>query len=150
MPLQVSSLAFSNGAQIPTKYTCDGENLAPPLEWRGVPEPSKSLALICDDPDAPSGTFTHWVLYDIPPSTDSLPEQPTVGTAGVNSYGKRGFAGPCPPKNDDAHHYHFHVYALDVASLGPPGLSKEDALQAMNGHILAEAELVGLYNRATT
>ena len=147
MALQISSPVFSNGSTIPKKYTCDGQDVAPPLEWSGVPKQSKSVALICDDPDAPSGTFTHWVLYNIPASTQKLAEGASIGAAGVNSFGKSGFGGPCPPKKDHAHHYHFHVYALDVESLGPAGLSKEDALEAMNGHIVAEAEVVGIYKR---
>ena len=148
MGLRVNSPVFSNGSEIPRKYTCDGQNATPPLEWSGVPEQAKSLAIICDDPDAPSGTFTHWVLCDIPSSSDGLLEQPTVGRSGVNSFGKTGFGGPCPPKQDRAHHYHFHLYALDVDSLGPFGLSKEDALKAMRGHIVAEGEVVGTYKRA--
>jgi Raf kinase inhibitor-like YbhB/YbcL family protein len=148
MALEVSSPAFSNNNTIPKKYTCDGQNVAPPLEWSGVPKQAKSVAIICDDPDAPSGTFTHWVLYNIPAATDSLPEHAKTGTSGVNSFGKTGFSGPCPPKKDQAHHYHFHLYALDVESLGAAGLSKEDALNAMNGHILAEGDLVGIYKRA--
>jgi Raf kinase inhibitor-like YbhB/YbcL family protein len=147
MALRVSSPAFSNGSDIPNKYTCDGDDLAPPLEWSGVPKESKSVAVICDDPDAPSGTFTHWVLYDIPASAQRLAEGAAIGTAGVNSFGKPGFGGPCPPKKDHAHHYHFHVYALDVDSLGKTGMSKEDALEAMSGHIVAEGELVGTYRR---
>ncbi|HJZ74104.1 MAG TPA: YbhB/YbcL family Raf kinase inhibitor-like protein [Vicinamibacterales bacterium] len=147
MSLHVSSPAFSNGSEIPRKYTCDGQNAAPPLEWSGAPGGARSLAVICDDPDAPSGTFTHWVLYDIPASSDGLPERSTAGSPGLNSFGKTGFGGPCPPKKDDAHHYHFHVYALDLDSLGPAGLSKEAALKAMRGHILAEGEVVGTYKR---
>lgn len=147
MALRVNSPAFSNGGNIPKKYTCDGQNVAPPLEWSGVPNQSKSVAVICDDPDAPSGAFTHWVLYDIPASTHTLGEHASIGTAGANSFGKTGFGGPCPPQKDHAHHYHFHVYALDVDSLGPAGLSKEDAVGAMKGHIVAEGELVGKYER---
>ena len=148
MSLQVRSPAFSEGSEIPRKYTCDGQNDAPPLEWEGVPRSARSLAVICDDPDAPSGTFTHWVLYNIPGSAHGLPEHPTVGTSGVNGFGKTGFGGPCPPKNDRPHHYRFHLYALDLDSLGPAGLSKEDALSAMRGHVLDEGELVGTYKRA--
>jgi hypothetical protein len=147
--LQVSSPAFSDNGSIPKKYTCDGQNVAPPLQWSGIPAQAKSVAVICDDPDAPSGTFTHWVVYDIPASTHALPERASIGKAGVNSFGKVGYGGPCPPKRDHAHHYHFHVYALDVDSVGPAGLSKEDALAAMNGHILAEGDLVGTYRRAS-
>ena len=149
MALQVRSPAFPNGSEIPRKYTCDGQNAAPPLEWSGVPDKAKSLAVICEDPDAPSGTFTHWVLYDIPASSHGLTEHPKAGTSGVNSFGKTGFGGPCPPKKSHAHHYHFHVYALDVDSIGPAGLSKEDALNAMARHILDEGEAVGTYQRAT-
>ena len=148
MALRVSSPVFSNGSEIPRKYTCDGQNAPPPLEWAGVPNTAKSLAIICDDPDAPSGTFTHWVLYDIPASASGLPEHPTIGTSGVNSFGNAGFGGPCPPKRDHAHHYHFHIYALDVDSLGTAGLSKDDAVEAMRGHVVAEAEVVGTYKRA--
>lgn len=149
MPLQLSSPAFSSGSEIPRKYTCDGQDVAPPLEWSGVPEHSKSVALICEDPDAPSGTFTHWVLYDIPASTRELPEHPTLGRPGVNSFGQPGFGGPCPPTRDPAHHYHFHLYALDLESIGPAGLSNEAARHAMEGHVVAECELVGTYQRAS-
>jgi len=148
MAIRISSPAFSNGSEIPRKYTCDGQNAAPPLEWSGVPDQARSLAIICDDPDAPSGTFTHWVLYNLPASAHGLPEHPTIGTSGVNSFGRVGFGGPCPPKKDPAHHYRFHVYALDVESIGAAGLSKEHALDAMSGHILAEGDMVGTYHRA--
>jgi Raf kinase inhibitor-like YbhB/YbcL family protein len=150
MTLQVSSSAFSNGATIPTVYTCDGQDVAPPLEWSGVPKQTRSFAVICEDPDAPSGTFTHWVLYDVPASAHGIGEQASIGKAGVNDFGTQRFGGPCPPKRDSAHHYHFHVYALDLDSLGPAGLSKRDAMKAMRGHVLAEGELVGAYKRATT
>jgi Raf kinase inhibitor-like YbhB/YbcL family protein len=148
MALSVSSSAFADGAEIPRKYTCDGENVAPPLEWSGMPNQSKSIAVICEDPDAPSGTFTHWILYDVPASAHTIPERAPIGKTGVNDFGKTGFGGPCPPKKDAAHHYHFHLYALDTASLGPPGLSKQHALAAMDGHILDEGELTGTYKRA--
>lgn len=148
MPLRVNSPAFSNGSAIPRKYTCDGENTAPPLEWRDVPSDAKSVVVICEDPDAPSGAFAHWVHYNIPVSEHGLPDHQTIGTSGVNSFGNTGFGGPCPPKKDNAHHYHFRVYALDVDSIGEAGLSQEDALKAMRGHVLAEADLVGTYKRA--
>jgi Raf kinase inhibitor-like YbhB/YbcL family protein len=147
MALRVSSPAFPDNGSIPKKYTCDGQNVAPPIEWTGAPGQAKSVAVICDDPDAPSGTFTHWVLYDVPPSTHGLAEGQAIGTEGVNSFGRAGFGGPCPPKIDHAHHYHFHVYALDVDSLGPAGLSKDDAVNAMDGHVMAEGELIGKYER---
>lgn len=148
MTLRLTSPAFSSDGRIPKKYTCDGLNIPPPLEWSGLPEESKSVAVICDDPDAPSGTFTHWILYDIPASTHRIAEGASIGTEGVNSFGQTGFGGPCPPNKDQPHHYHFHVYALDVPSLGRAGLSKEDALEAMRGHILSEGDLVGTYKRS--
>lgn len=148
MALQVSSPAFPDNTTIPKKYTCDGQDVAPPLQWTGVPHQAKSVAVICDDPDAAAGVFTHWVLYNIPASINAIAERGQVGTAGVNSFGKREFGGPCPPRKDPAHHYHFHVYALDVDSIGPAGMSKEDALEAMKGHILATGDLVGVYKRA--
>ncbi len=147
MALLVRSPAFGDGAAVPKKYTCDGANMAPPLEWSGEPRQSKSVAVICDDPDAASGAFTHWVQYNIPVSTHALSEHNPIGVAGVNSFGKVGFGGPCPPRKDHAHHYHFHVYALDVDSIGQAGLSKEAALDAMRGHVVAEGELIGTYKR---
>jgi len=148
MALRISSSAFSNNDTIPTRYTCDGQDVAPPLEWSDIPANARSIAIICDDPDAPSGRFTHWVLYNIPASARGIAEHATIGTPGVNSFGKTGFGGPCPPKKDQAHHYHFRVYALDIESLGSAGLSKEDALKAMRGHVVAEGDLVGTYKRA--
>jgi len=148
MVIHVSSSAFANKTVIPKKYTCDGSNVAPPLEWTGVPPDAKSVAIICEDPDAPSGTFTHWVLYDLPSFTQAVAEGTSMGKSGVNDFGKPGFGGPCPPQRDAAHHYHFRVYALDVDSLGPAGLSKGSALQAMRGHIVAQGELIGTYKRA--
>src|SRR5262245_58506776 len=118
MAFRISSPAFMDGGRIPKKYTCDGENLAPPLEWSGAPDGSKSVAIICEDPDAPSGTFTHWVVYDIPVGKHRLWEGSSLGHAGVNDFGNTGFGGPCPPKKDHAHHYRFRVYALDTESLG--------------------------------
>ena len=115
MGLRVNSPVFSNGSEIPRKYTCDGQNATPPLEWSGVPEQAKSLAIICDDPDAPSGTFTHWVLYDLPASTHAIGERASIGKTGVNDFGKTGFGGPCPPKKDGAHHYRFHVTLVQIS-----------------------------------
>ena len=149
MTLRISSAAFVDGARIPKKHTCDGDNVSPPLEWSGLPKGSKSVAIICEDPDAPSGTFTHWLLYDVPISKHRLDEGASIGKAGVNDFGKAGFGGPCPPRKDQAHHYHFHIYALDTDSLGPSGLSKDDAKKAMSGHVLAEGELTGTYKRAS-
>ena len=148
MALHVSSSAFSEGQPIPEKYSCDGRNLSPPLKWNGAPEKTKSLAIIADDPDAPSGTFTHWVLYDLPAKTSELKEGSSgAGKEGVNSFKKTGYGGPCPPPNG-AHRYVFHVYALDIDSLGKAGLSKQDVSAAMKGHVLAEGQLIGKYKRA--
>jgi Raf kinase inhibitor-like YbhB/YbcL family protein len=149
MAIRVNSSAFANGAAIPRKYTCDGQDVSPPLDLSGVPTESRSVAVICEDPDAPSGTFTHWVLYDVPASTHAISEGASIGRTGMNDFEKTGFGGPCPPRQDRAHHYHFHVYALDVDSLGPAGLSKQEAMDAMKGHILAEGELSGTYQRAS-
>jgi Raf kinase inhibitor-like YbhB/YbcL family protein len=147
MSLRVNSPAFMDGARIPKKYTCDGDNVAPPLEWSLLPSGSKSVAIICEDPDAPSGVFTHWVHYDVPASKNRLAEGAPLGKDGENDFGTQGFGGPCPPRRDQAHHYQFHVYALDTDSLGPAGLSKDDARKAMSGHVLDEGEVTGVYKR---
>ena len=147
MTLQVSSSAFAQGQSIPRKYTCDGRNLSPPLQWTTMPANTKSIAIICDDPDAPSGTFTHWVLYDLPAKVTQLDEGSSGGgKEGVNGFRKRGYGGPCPPPGSP-HRYYFHVYALDTETLGQAGMSKEKALSIMRGHILAEGQLIGTYQR---
>jgi Raf kinase inhibitor-like YbhB/YbcL family protein len=151
----LTSNAFAEGEAIPAKYTCDGENISPALSWSKVPEGAKELALICDDPDAPRGTFTHWLIYGMSPELPSLPEAmpplenpPAVGGSrqGTNDTGKIGYFGPCPPKGK-SHHYHFRLYALDAATDLKPGAKKDELLHAMEGHILAKTELVGLYRR---
>ena len=148
MALRVISSAFSENDTIPQKYTCDGQNVSPPLEWSGEPPDTKSLAVICDDPDAPSGTFTHWVLYDVPGSAHRLSEGSRgIGSEGRNSFKHTGFGGPCPPPKDGPHRYVFQVYALDLTSLGKPGLSREDVATAMQGHVLAEGQLTARYAR---
>jgi Raf kinase inhibitor-like YbhB/YbcL family protein len=147
MKLDVSSSAFSEGQSIPEKYTCDGQNVSPPIKWSGAPANTKSIASICEDPDAPSGTFTHWVLYDLPGTTKELTEGSSGGgKEGMNDFGKKGYGGPCPPPGG-AHRYYFRVYALDTASLGDAGRSKEEVTAAMQGHILAQGELMGRYKR---
>lgn len=147
----LTSTAFSQGGEIPARYTCKGQDLSPPLSWSDVPEGTKSLVLICDDPDAPRGTFVHWVVYNIPPSASRLPEgipaEPSLedGTLqGINHFGKIGYGGPCPPPGP-AHRYFFKLYALDTTLELPPGATKEQVLKAMEGHILAKAELVGTF-----
>jgi Raf kinase inhibitor-like YbhB/YbcL family protein len=147
MTLHVNSSAFSEGKPIPEKYTCDGQNVSPPLTWTGAPANTSSFAIIVDDPDAPSGTFTHWVLYDLPAGVTELKEAASgSGKEGVNDFGKKGYGGPCPPPGGP-HRYFFRVYALDRASLGRAGLSKQEVLAAMKSHILAEGQLIGTYKR---
>jgi Raf kinase inhibitor-like YbhB/YbcL family protein len=152
MELKVTSSAFKDGGMIPPKYTCDGEDISPALEWPSVPEQTRSLVLIADDPDAPRGTFVHWVLYNLPADTRKLPdsvkpEETLANSArqGTNDFGETGYNGPCPPGG--THRYFFKLYALDAPVNLPPGARKADLLQAMRGHILAEGQLVGKYKR---
>ncbi len=152
MPLTVSSTAFSAGQPIPPLYSCRGENVSPPLAWSGAPASTKSFALILDDPDAPSGTYVHWVMYNIPAASASLPEavpgraQLADGTLqGSNSSGGTGYTGPCPPSG--THHYHFKLYALDIMTSLSSGATKDQLLQAMQGHILAQGELIGTFSK---
>ena len=151
MELSVQSTVFRQG-QIPSHYTCDGDDVSPPLAWSGVPEGAKSLALIADDPDAPNGTWVHWVLYNLPAEVSELPEdvrrdQELANGArqGINDFRRIGYGGPCPP--DGRHRYFFKLYALDTILDLHPGASKTQLLQAMQGHVLAEAEVVGTYER---
>ena len=151
--MTLTSPAFADGGSIPTKYTCDGENLSPPLEWGQPPAGTQSLALIMDDPDAPSGTFVHWVYYDLPPELRGLPEgvltdeKPSQGGAnGANGVGRSGYTGPCPPSG--MHRYFFRLYALGAKLDAAAGLTKDALSQAMEGHILAQAELMGVYSRS--
>jgi Raf kinase inhibitor-like YbhB/YbcL family protein len=152
MSIQLTSPAFQDGQAIPQKYSCDGRNISPPLQWANVPAGTASLALIMDDPDAPRGTWVHWVLYNIPAATRELPENvaptaavPGGGRQGVNSGRRPGYGGPCPPGG--THRYFFKLYALDRQLSLPAGATKEDLLQAMAGHILAEGQLMGTYKR---
>jgi len=143
--LSVSSSAFENNKLIPAKYTCDGANVNPPLTIEGVPDGAKSLVLIVDDPDAPMGTFDHWVVWNIPP-TSKIEENAVPGTEGVNDYRKRSYGGPCPPYG--THRYFFKVYALDTKLDLSPNSRKKDVEKAMQGHVLAKGELIGLYRRS--
>ena len=147
MPMTISSTAFSEGDEIPRRHTCDGEDLSPPLTWSGTPNDLQSLVMITDDPDAPSGTFVHWVLYNIPPDTSSLSEGVSgVGTQGVNGFGKSGYGGPCPPKGP-AHRYFFKIYALDTSLNLQSSATKAEVEMAMQGHVLAQGQLMGTYKR---
>ena len=151
MSIDVASSAFEEGGAIPARYTCDGLDVSPPLSWGPVPDGTRSLALIADDPDAPSGTFVHWVIYNLPPDTRHLPEDvPNLETLssgasqGVNGAGRVGYMGPCPPGS--THRYFFKVYALDT-ELDLRGATKEDLVGVMEGHLLAEGRLMGTYRR---
>jgi Raf kinase inhibitor-like YbhB/YbcL family protein len=153
LAMEITSTSFEEGKTIPRKHTCDGPDVSPPLAWSGVPEGAQSLALIADDPDAPMGTWVHWVLYDLPKDTRSLPEgvQSTEtlaggGAQGSNDFGRIGYGGPCPPPGRP-HRYFFKFYALDSRVNLPPGADKDTLLKAMEGHILADAQLVGTYGR---
>lgn len=144
--MQIQSSAFADGEKIPTKYTCDGENISPPLIWSGAPQDTKSQVLILDDPDAPSGTFVHWLSYGIPAATTSLAEGAQAGVQGQNSARKQGYSGPCPPKGP-AHHYYFKIYALDTNLDLKSGATMKDVENAMASHILAQGQMIGLYSR---
>lgn len=143
--LSVKSSAFNNQTLIPAKYSCDGDNVNPPLTIEGIPEETKSLVLIMDDPDAPSGTFDHWVVWNIPPSTKEIGENTVPGTEGINGARERGYFGPCPPSG--THRYFFKVYALDEKLNLGANSKKKDVEKVMQGHILANGELIGLYRR---
>ena len=142
--LAVKSPAFENNKLIPSKYSCDGEEVNPPLTIEGAPAGTKALALIVDDPDAPRGTFDHWVVWNISP-TGKIEENSVPGIEGVNSAGQRVYVGMCPPSG--THRYFFKVYALDTKLDLNPNSKKKDVEKAMQGHILAKGELVGLYHR---
>lgn len=149
--MPMTSIAFARGQPIPDKYTGQGEDLSPPLQWSGAPAQTQSLALICDDPDAPVGTFTHWVIYNIPSTTAAFTENvPKIATLtdgtkqGKNSFGNIGYNGPAPPPGK-THHYCFRLYALDTVLNLDPGAEKSAVLDAMKGHVLAEGELMGTY-----
>lgn len=150
--MELTSSAFSEGAMIPDRYTCDGADVSPPLKWGAFPADTKSLALICDDPDAPVGTWVHWVYYDIPADTRGLPENVAPherpaegGTQGKNDFRKTGYGGPCPPGG--THRYYFKLYALDITLNLSPGATKKQVLKAMENHIIGQAQLMGKYRR---
>ena len=153
--LEISSPAFSDGGPIPRAHTCDGADLSPPLTWRGAPNGTKSFALVVDDPDAPGGTWVHWVAYGLDASTTSLPAgipttprsgQPVM-TQGTNDFRRSGYGGPCPPKGKP-HRYVFTLFALDTQLAVPPGATKSVLLGAIKGHVLEQAKMLGTYGRA--
>ena len=152
----ISSPSFLNNQPMPPKHSCEGQDASPALKWDGVPDGAKSFALICDDPDAPGGLWTHWVIYGIPAKTSELPENvaktdtvAVLGGAkqGMNDFGRVGYGGPCPPRGHGAHHYHFKLTALDTELGLAPRVTRRQLEQAIGGHILAQAELIGTYQR---
>jgi Raf kinase inhibitor-like YbhB/YbcL family protein len=149
--ITVSSTAFADSATIPKQYTCEGMDMSPPLAWSGVPSAAKTVAMILDDPDAPMGTWTHWIIWNIPASTTSLsegmPKDATVSGGirqGRNSWPKTGYGGPCPPPGKP-HHYYFTVYTLDTTLSLPDSTNRAQLEAAMKGHILAQGQLLGMY-----
>lgn len=154
MPLTLTSPAFAEGDRIPVKYTRDADNLSPPLAWSGAPAGTKSFALVVEDPDAPRGTFRHWGVFNIPADRDRLPESIETGPAARplrfarNDFGNARYDGPQPPRGHGVHHYHFRLMALDVPSLAIPGDAGVEAIRREAGkHSLAEAEVIGVYER---
>jgi len=139
------SPAFTHQGRIPTRFTCDGEDVSPPLEIVDAPAGTVTLALVMDDPDAPMGVWTHWVAYDIPPITDIPEGVAELGTPGRNSWGRLGYGGPCPPAG--THRYVFHLFAVDTELGLPAGMEKADVLAAIGDHVIDEAYLIGLYSR---
>jgi Raf kinase inhibitor-like YbhB/YbcL family protein len=153
MKLTLTSSVFSDGEIIPRQHTGDGKDLSPPLRWTGTPEGTKSFALICDDPDAPRGIWVHWVLFNLPADAKELPEGvpakevlPSSARQGKNDFGKIGYGGPAPPKGKP-HRYFFKLYALDTMLDLPAGATKDQVMNALKGHIVAETQLVGKYVR---
>jgi len=152
LEMQISSTAFKDGKAIPEKYTCDGEDVSPPLEWTSVPEETKTLAIICDDPDAPMGIWVHWVVFNVPGDLVQLPEnvpperELDIGAIhGMNDFKKIGYGGPCPPSG--THRYFFKIYALDADLDLPFGATKGHVMLSMEGHVLDEAHIMGTYRR---
>ena len=152
MEIKVKSSAFIEGGMIPKKYTCDNSDVSPSLSWDSVPGGTKSLAFICDDPDAPAGNWVHWVLFNIPADAKELKENipakktlPNGAKHGINDFRKFGYGGPCPPSG--THRYYFKLYALDAMLNLDAGIKKTDLLKAMEGHIIGQGQLMGKYSR---
>ena len=145
--IQITSTAFQNNGNIPRQYTCDGKDINPPLMIANCPQGTKSIALICDDPDAPIGTWVHWVIWNIDPGVKEIKENtvPQGAVQGINDFRKHAYGGPCPPSG--THRYFFKVYALDTMLGISPNSTKADLEKAMKGHILGQGELIGLYKR---
>lgn len=151
--LEIKSSAFNNGAEIETRYSCDADNISPALSWSGAPQGTKNFVLICEDPDSPSKVWSHWVVFNMPASKTGLDEgMPTTGTfddgtvQGINDFGKPGYFGPCPPPTGQ-HRYFFRIYAIDTTLDLDEGATRDIVLSAISGHILAQAEIFGTYQR---
>jgi Raf kinase inhibitor-like YbhB/YbcL family protein len=147
MKFTLSSPAFADGADIPLRHSCDGSDVFPRLTWTGVPEATRSLALIVDDPDAPRGTFTHWVLYDVPADLREIGEGTAPGAQGKNSFGRSGYGGPCPPPGDAPHRYRFTLHALDIPTVALQNATREELEKKIETHVIRSAQLVGRYQR---
>ena len=155
MAITITSSAFQEGNPIPKPHTCEGVDISPPLQWQGVPDSTKSIALICEDPDAPRGTWIHWVLWGLPPTEHALaesvprdPRLPSGARQGVNDFKETGYRGPCPPPGGP-HRYYFRLFALDTIPDPPERASAADLRRAMEGHVIAEGALMGTYRRGS-
>lgn len=151
MPFQLFSSAFTDGGWIPELHSCSGADISPSLEWTGAPAETRSFALIVEDPDAPNGIWCHWILYDLGARVQALPQAYKPGglaVSGTNDFGKPGYGGPCPPRGNGPHRYFFRLSALSVDSLGlAPGVKRDELCQAIKGHVLAEAQYMGRFER---
>jgi Raf kinase inhibitor-like YbhB/YbcL family protein len=143
----LTSTAFENGQEIAQRHTCDGDDLSPPLRWSGAPDGTRSLALIADDPDAPVGTFTHWLAWAIEPASGGLGEGEAAPVEGRNDFGSVGYRGPCPPTGHGPHRYFFRLHSLDTEFELEAGADRTDLERALEGHVLEVAELMGRYER---
>ncbi|HSI82056.1 MAG TPA: YbhB/YbcL family Raf kinase inhibitor-like protein [Solirubrobacterales bacterium] len=143
----LTSPAFEDGGDVPARHTCEGENVSPELAWSGVPERTRALALIVDDPDAPRGTFTHWLAWNIAPGEEALAERGSPPVEGENDAGTTGYHGPCPPPGHGRHRYFFRLHALDAELELDHGAPRDELERALDGHVLGTAELVGGYER---
>ncbi len=152
--MKLMSSAFENGERIPVRFTCEGEDLSPPLSWSGIPGATETLVLICDDPDAPDGTWSHWVVYNLSPTPSELEAGADLGDRlseslreGRNDFGRQGYGGPCPPRGDEPHNYHFRLFALDRALDFKGSVTRAHVMDAIEGKTLAEAILIGTFAR---